>query len=84
METSIILDVLAANALTLALFYGAWRIKRDERDIGGMMYALFPLVVICLLAYSSILEREARQASGLAEAPQAAPQRSAEAEAGRP
>jgi hypothetical protein len=46
-----ITNALAANALTLWLAYGCWRIKRNERDVIGILHAIAPLIVIAGLAY---------------------------------
>jgi hypothetical protein len=48
-----ILNVLAANALTLALVYGLWRIRRDEGDVVGLLITLAPLVAVAVMAFAA-------------------------------
>jgi cation transport ATPase len=60
----ITIDVLFANALTVAVIYGIWRIKRDENDWRAQVFFLIPLSIIGLVAYSSMPDRAAPRTEG--------------------
>jgi hypothetical protein len=53
-----VVSVFFANGLTLWLFYGVWRIRRNERDMTGILMCLGALVVIGLFAYAAHLQQQ--------------------------
>ena len=48
-----ITNALAANAVTLWLAYGCWRVRKNEKDLLGMLHALAPLGIIVALVLAS-------------------------------
>lgn len=55
--------VFWANALTVAIVYGAWRVKRNERDLGGLLWLLLPLAFVAGIAGISKWEARADRPS---------------------
>lgn len=45
--------VLFANGLTLAIFYAAWRIKRNESDLKGIGLMILCCLAVILIALSA-------------------------------
>ena len=59
----IMASVLWANALTAAVIYGFWRVKRDENDMRSLLWALIPCLLVAGVGYGSMWERQQGRAA---------------------
>jgi Zn-dependent protease with chaperone function len=51
-------NMLVANAITAAVIYGFWRIKRDENDMRGVLWLLIPCLIVAAVGFGSRWERQ--------------------------
>ena len=50
--------VLLANALTIAIIYGFWRVKRDENSIPAMLWLIVPCLIVAGIGFAARWENQ--------------------------